>query len=83
MTVRTIKTNLREAEAIYSNTVSVIFRSEKEFIKPGDIIQFLCMKDRKPAAHSINGKGFIVTRVYNWSTAPIVKGYQAVTFRPI
>lgn len=83
MTVRTIKTNLREAEAIYSNTVSVIFRSEKEFIKPGDIIQFLCMKDRKPAAHSINNKSFIVTRVYNWSTAPIVKGYQAVTFRPI
>lgn len=83
MTVRTIKTNLREAEAICSNTLSVIFRSEKEYVKPGDVIQFLCMKDQKPVTHKINSKGYIVTRVYDAMTAPIVKGYQAITFRII
>lgn len=83
MTVRTIKTNPREADAICGNTLSVIFRSEKEFMKPGDVIQFLCMKEKKPVTHKINSKGYVVTQVYNAMTAPIVKGYQAITFRAI
>lgn len=83
MTIRTIKTNPREADAICGNTLSVIFRSDKEFIQPGDVIQFLCMKEQKPITHKINSKGYVVTKVYDAMTAPVVKGYQAVTFRAI
>ena len=81
MTVRTVKTNMEEAAKILNDKVRYIFRSDKDSIKEGDIIQFLCIKNMKPALHEINNKSFVVTDVRDCMNAPIDKGVQIIGFR--
>lgn len=81
MTVRTIKTSRAEADHIMGDKLHHIFRSNKERIKAGDIIQFLVYKDGKPVAHRINGRSFVVTIVQDCGLAPVQAGWQAVGFR--
>ena len=81
MVVRTIKTNVNEADSLLNNKISFIFRSDKDCIKEGDIIQFLCMRDRRSVLHRINNKSFVVTRVMDSMTAPLLKGYQVIGIR--
>ena len=83
MVVRTIKTNTIEADNIMDNKISFIFRSDKECIKEGDVIQFLCVKDKRSTMHRINNKSFVVTVVLDSMTAPLVAGYQMVGFRKL
>ena len=81
MTVRTIKTTKTEADHIMGNKLHHVFRSNKEHIRAGDVIQFLAYKDGKPLVHSINGKSFVVTIVQDCGLAPVQDGWQAVGFR--
>ena len=81
MVVRTIKTNVQEADNIMDNKLSFIFRSDKERYMPGDVIQFLCMKDRCSTLHRINNKSFVVTTVLDSMTAPIISGFQLIGIR--
>lgn len=82
MTIRTIKTNMVEATKIFEDKVRYIFRTDKEAIKEGDVIQFLCVKDKRPSLHQINNKSFVVTDVRDCMNAPIDKGVQIIGFRP-
>ena len=82
MVVRTIKTNLREAEEILRYKRH-IFRSDKIEIKAGDIIQFLVMKQAKPVLHSIDAKSYIVTSVDDYLTAPLIKGARLIGIKEV
>lgn len=81
MTVRTIKTHSAEADRICDNKIRFIFRNAREHIKEGDVIQFLCIKDKRPVLHKINNRSFVVTEVNDCMTAPVAKGFQVIGFR--
>ena len=82
MTIRTINTNMEEAEKILKDKVRFVFRSNREFIQEGDVIQFLVIKDKRPITmHKLNSLSFVVTDVRDDLTAPIEKGLQIIGFR--
>ena len=83
MTVRTVKTAKAEADLIMGNKLRHIFRSSRDHIRAGDIIQFLTYKNGKPVTHDINGKRYVVTIVQDSGLAPVGAGWQAVGFRQL
>lgn len=83
MIVRTVKTARTEADLIMGDKVRHVFRSSKEHIRAGDIIQFLVYRDGKPVTHSINGRAYVVTAVHDGGMAPVQRGWQVVAFRQL
>lgn len=81
MTVRTIRTTKAEADHILTDKLRHVYRSDKEHIRAGDIIQFLVYRDGKPVTHAISGKSYVVTIVQDNGLAPVNAGWQAVGFR--
>lgn len=83
MTVRTIKTTEEEANRILENKVRFIFRSDKDCFRETDIIQFRVIKNLHDVLHKIDSKKYVVTAVMNHRDAPIVEGYQFISFREV
>ena len=83
MTIKTIKTNDIEANRIIENKTRFIFRSDRDFFKEGDIIEFRVIKDGKEVIHKINSKRYVVTAVMDCMTAPIEKGFLFIAFRAL
>ncbi len=82
MAIRTIKTSMEEAARILDDKVRFVFRSDRDFIKEGDVIQFLVIKDKRPVTmHRLNSKSFVVTDVRDRMNAPLEKGVQIIGFR--
>ena len=83
MTIRTIKTTEEEANKIIQNKVRFVIRSNKDFFKENDIIKFRVIKNLHDVLHKIDSKKYVVTAVMNHMDAPIVKGYQFISFREV
>lgn len=83
MTIRTIMTNEREADAIVENRQHVVFRNSSDHYKAGDIIQFNCIKKGRSIFHDIHRKTYVVTTVHNYDNAPLLEGYQLIDFRAV
>ena len=83
MTIRTIKTTEAEANKILENKLRFIIRGDKDFFKENDIIKFRVIKNLHDVLHKIDSKKYIVTAVMDHMDAPIVKGYQFISFREI
>lgn len=83
MTIRTIKTTEAEANKILDNKLRFIIRGDKDFFKENDIIKFRVIKNLHDVLHKIDSKKYIVTAVMDHMDAPIVKGYQFISFREI
>ena len=81
MTTWTIKTNENEANKILENTVTFIFRSDKDYFKVGDTIQFRVIKNNREVLHKINSRTYTVTTVLDYMKAPIERGYTLIGFR--
>lgn len=77
---RTIKTNPREAQEILMHR-RFIFRSDKEFFKVGDVLQFMVIRNEKPALHSISNKYYLITSVDDCMTAPVQRGFKLLGIR--
>lgn len=80
MVVRTIDTNVLEANRIVEEKALFIFRNEKNKLQDGDMIQFRVVKNRKVIPHEINTRQYAVTAVMNHYNAPVEKGYQFIGF---
>lgn len=83
MIIRTIKTTEDEANKILENKLRFIIRGDKDFFKENDIIKFRVIKNLHDVLHKIDSKKYIVTAVMDHMDAPIVKGYQFISFREI
>lgn len=83
MTIRTIKTNLTEADLIMKNKIGYIIRSDKEPFKENDVIQFMVMRDKKPIKNSIDNNSYVVTNVKDSMQTPIDRGLQIISFRKL
>lgn len=81
MSTRTVKTTMEEAQKILEHKKHFIFRNEREYFKIGDVIQFMVMKNQKPALHSISGKTYAVTSVDDCMTAPVQRGFKLIGIR--
>ena len=83
MVVRTIKITSAEADKLLNNVISCVFRTDKEYIRAGDIVQFLVIKDTKPVLHQINSRSYVVTCVNDSANAPIDRGFQLISVRSV
>lgn len=83
MTIRTIKTTEAEANKIVENKVRFVIRGEKDCFKENDIIQFRVIKNLHDVLHKIDSKKYVVTAVMDHMDAPIVEGYQFISFREV
>ena len=83
MTIRTIKTTEEEANKIIENKVRFVIRSNKDFFKENDIIKFRVIKNLHDVLHKIDSKKYVVTTVMDHMDAPIVEGYQFISFREV
>ena len=83
MTIRTIKTTEAEANKIIDGKIRFIIRGDKDFYKENDIIKFRVIKNLHDVLHKIDSKKYVVTAVMDHRDAPIVEGYQFISFREI
>lgn len=83
MTMRTIKTTEAEANRIIENKVRFVIRSDRDCFKENDVIQFRVIKNLHDVLHKIDSKKYIVTTVMDYRDAPIVEGYQFISFREV
>ena len=80
MTTRIAKTNEAEAKGIFEGKIRFIFRSEKDYYRVGDELQFRVIKNKKEVLNVINSKKYVVTMVLDCMQAPISKGYKLIGF---
>lgn len=83
MTIRVIKTNEIEANKILDGKVRFVIRSSRDFYKENDIIKFRVIKNLHDVLHKIDSKKYVVTSVMDHRDAPIVEGYQFISFREV
>ena len=83
MTIRKIKTTEEEANKIVENKIRFVIRSDKDFFKENDIIKFRVIKNLHDVLHRIDSKKYVVTAVMDHMEAPIVEGYQFISFREV
>ena len=83
MTIRTIKTTEAEANKIIDGKIRFIIRGDKDFYKENDIIKFRVIKNLHDVLHKIDSKKYVVTAVMDHRDAPIVEGYQFISFREV
>ena len=83
MTIRTIKTTEAEANKIVENKVRFVIRGDKDCFKENYIIQFRVIKNLHDVLHKIDSKKYVVTAVMDHRDAPIVEGYQFISFREV
>ena len=83
MTIRTIKTTEAEANKILDGKLRFIIRGDRDFFKENDIIKFRVIKNLHDVLHKIDSKKYVVTAVMDHRDAPIVEGYQFISFREI
>lgn len=83
MTVRTLRSNKEESDAIVEDKLRFVIRSDKEFFKANDVIHFQCYEGKRPVHHANNKVGYVVTMIRDHMSAPIEKGYQIIGFRRI
>ena len=81
MTIKTIMTTLDEAEMIATGKKRHIFRSD--YVKVGDLLQFVAMRNKKPVIHDVSNKMYIVTSVEDDVTAPVIKGFKIIAYREL
>ena len=83
MTIRTLKTNDEEKNALIKGEQSFVIRSNREHIKRGDLIKFQLMKMGKPVVSQLDNMMFMVTKVMDRKNAPIEIGYQLINFKEV
>lgn len=83
MTIRTIKTTEAEANKILEDKLRFIIRGDRDFFKENDIIKFRVIKNLHDVLHKIDSKKYVVTAVMDHRDAPIVEGFQFISFREI
>lgn len=83
MTIRTIKTTEAEANKILEDKLRFIIRGDRDFYKENDIIKFRVIKNLHDVLHKIDSKKYVVTTVMDHRDAPIVEGYQFISFREV
>ena len=81
MTMRTYATTEEEAKDIIDGDKRFIFRTQKQFVKKGDVIGFRVVKSGKPVRNSIDARRYIVTSVSDAHHAPIDPGIILIGFR--
>lgn len=83
MTIRTIKATEAEANKILEGKLRFIIRGDRDFFKENDIIKFRVIKNLHDVLHKIDSKKYVVTAVMDHMDAPIVEGYQFISFREV
>jgi hypothetical protein len=83
MTEVMVYTNIDEVNDIYYGLKSHMIRTDKLWVKKGDIIRFRLVKNQKEIYHQINRKKYIVTLVETSRTAPIHRHNQIISFKEL
>ena len=83
MTIRTLKTNEEEKNALEKGDQSFVIRSDRDHIVRGDLIRFQLMKLGKPVTSKLDAMLFMVTKVMDYHNAPIERGFQLINFKEV
>lgn len=83
MTIRTLRTNDEEKNALEKGDQSFVIRSDRDHIKRGDLIKFQLYRLGKPVASTLDAKMFMVTKVMDYHNAPIERGFQLINFKEV
>lgn len=81
MTEYMIVSNSEEINDIFRGDKRYIIRPHKDVMKKGDRIRFRLFKNQKEIYHQINRKTYEVTKVEDWTIAPIHKYWKIISFK--
>ena len=81
MTEYMIVSNSEEINDIFRGDKRYVIRPHKDVMKKGDCIRFRLFKNQKEIYHQINRKTYEVTKIEDWTIAPIHKYWKIISFK--